>query len=254
MSLLDGGVAIVTGAASGIGRASALAFAREGATGVVVADVDEAGGEETAALIKESGSEAVFVRCDVSQADEVARMVQTAVDRFGGLDYAHNNAGVGPVPALVVDVTEADWDRLMGVHLKGVWLCLKHEIAVMAPHGKGAIVNTASIAGLRGAPMMSVYTAAKHGIVGLTKAVALEYAAAGIRVNTLCPGHTATPMHGQAGDGSAAVDGAPPALGRMPRTSDPSEQAEVAVWLCSDRSSYVTGAALAVDGGQTVQL
>lgn len=269
MGLLDGGVALVTGAASGIGRASALAFARDGAEGVVVSDVNVAGGEETVSLIKESGGDAIFVRCEVSKEAEVEALVQAAMVRYGRLDYAHNNAGSAPEPSLVKDITEAQWDRLMGIHLKGVWLCMKHEFRVMQPSSGCAVVNTASTAGIRGAALMAVYVAAKHGIIGLTKVAALENAEAGIRVNAICPGHTETPMHSETSAAAVATlqalheieVGAAPApapkrrtLGMMSRFADPSEQGEAVVWLCSPRASFVTGIALAVDGGQTAQL
>jgi NAD(P)-dependent dehydrogenase (short-subunit alcohol dehydrogenase family) len=256
--LLHGGVAVVTGAGSGIGRASAIAFAREGAEGVVVADIDERGGTQTTRMVEEVGGRAVFIRCDVSSEPDVERMVQTAIESFGGLHYAHNNAGTAPRPAMLADVTVEDWDRLTAVHLKGVWLCMKHEIRHLAAHGGGAIVNTSSTAGLVGQPLLSAYSAAKHGIIGVTRTAALEYGDQGIRVNAIAPGGVETPMLADVGGATAEVQramGAEPAalpnpLGRM---SQPIEQAEAVVWLCSDRASYLTGAVLPVDGGVSAQ-
>ena len=246
MGILDGGVALVTGAASGIGRASAQAFAREGARGVVVADIDADGGEETVHHIHATGSDAVFVRCDVSNENDVERLIEIAVSHYGSVDYAHNNAGAKPEPFNLHEVTVAEWDRIIDTHLKGVWLCMKYEIKAMLLNEKGAIVNTSSAAGILGGPMMSVYTAAKHGIVGLTKAAAAEYARSGIRVNTLCPGHTETPMHRDPPRGMKP--------GQMDRYALPDEQANPAVWLCSEWASYITGATLPVDGGATASL
>jgi NAD(P)-dependent dehydrogenase (short-subunit alcohol dehydrogenase family) len=257
--LLNGGVAIVTGAASGIGRASAQAFAREGARGVIVADVDEAGGEGTVTMIRDAGGHAVFVGCDVSQESDVVGMVKAAGDTYGGLDYALNNAGIGIAKALLADVPVDDWDRSMAVNLRGVWLCMKYEIPEMLSRGKGAIVNTASIAGLGGFRLVSVYSAAKHGVIGLTKTAALEYAERGLRVNALCPGGTDTPLLARSIETVGTFlssSGAPaPAgnWGQLQRWSAPEEQAEAALLLCSDRASYVTGVAFAVDGGRTAQ-
>jgi NAD(P)-dependent dehydrogenase (short-subunit alcohol dehydrogenase family) len=259
MGILDGGVAILTGAASGIGRATAIAFAREGAEGVVVSDVNSTGGEETVTLVRQVGAEAIFVYCDVSQETQVEQLVRETLDRFGRLDYAHNNAGSVPERARLADVTEASWDKLMSVHLKGVWLCMKHEIHAMLPRGRGSIVNTASTAGVNGAPLVGVYVAAKHGIVGLTKSAALDYARSGIRINAVCPGHTSTPMHAATHVASQDINVAhptakEPTFGLMERHAEPREQAEAVVWLCSERASFVTGTALAVDGGATAQL
>ncbi len=246
MGILKGGVALVTGAASGIGRASAQAFAREGARAVVVSDIDAEGGEETVQLIQAAGVDAVFVNCDVSKENDVERLIGVAISRYGSVDYAHNNAGAKPHACHLHEITVAEWDRIIDTHLRGVWLCMKHEIRAMLVNKKGAIVNTSSAAGILGGPMMSAYTAAKHGIVGLTKAAAAEYARSGIRINTLCPGHTETPMdQGQPG-------GLKP--GEIERYALPIEQANPTVWLCSDWASYITGATLPVDGGATASL
>ena len=247
-----GKVALITGAGSGIGRASALAFAREGAK-VVVADVIVEGGEETVRLIQQAGGEAVFMRADVSQAVEVEALVKKAVATYGRLDCAHNNAGIEGPGATTVEYAEAMWDRVIAVNLKGVWLCMKYEITEMLKHGGGAIVNTASTAGLVGYPRGSAYVASKHGVVGLTKTAVLEYAKSGVRVNAVCPGAIDTPMMGRITDHRpqrAARMAAAEPVGRM---GQPGEIAEAVVWLCSDAASFVTGHAMAVDGALTAQ-
>ncbi len=250
--LLEGKAALVTGASSGIGRATALVFAREGAK-VVVADVVVAGGEETVRLIKTVGGEAIFVKADVSKAAEVEAMVNTAVAAYGRLDCAHNNAGIEGAMSTTTDYAEEDWDRVIRINLKGVWLCMKSEIAQMLKQGGGAVVNTASGAGLVGLANMSAYVASKHGVIGLTKTAALEYAKAGIRVNAVCPGVIQTPM-------VARVTGRQPQLAEalvaaepVGRVGQPEEIAEAVVWLCSEAASFVTGHAMAVDGGYVAQ-
>ncbi len=250
---LAGRVALVTGGGSGIGRESCFAFARAGAK-VVVADVDEAGGEQTVRRIEDTGGTAAFVRCDVSRAQDVEALIERTVALYGRLDCAHNNAGIeGPV-TLPVEYGEDEFDRVIAVNLKGVFLCLKYEIPRMIAQGGGAIVNTASVAGLTGSPVLSGYVASKHGVVGLTKSAALAYAKQGIRVNAVCPGVIDTPMVARAlGSGDPQrrrqLDGAHP-LDRMGR---PEEIAAAVVWLCSDAASFVTGHALPVDGGMTAR-
>lgn len=245
---LESKVALVTGASSGIGRASALAIAEAGAK-VLVADIDQDGGEETVRLIKDAGGEAVFQQADVSKADDVEAMVRQAVETWGRLDCALNNAGIAEARVLTADLTEDVWDRTIDINLKGVWLCMKHEIRQMSEQGGGAIVNTASVVGLAGVRHQPAYVASKHGVVGLTKAAALEYARANIRVNAVCPGPIRTPS-------LDSYMNEFPDVGRKLREDNPSgrvgesdEVARAVVWLCSDKSSYVTGHALTIDGG-----
>jgi NAD(P)-dependent dehydrogenase (short-subunit alcohol dehydrogenase family) len=250
--LVAGKVALVTGASSGIGRATALAFARQGAK-VVVADVTGEGGEETVALVQKAGGEAVFVKTDVSKAVEVEALVAKAVATYGRLDCAYNNAGIAGKSKTVVEDTEDNWDRILAINLKGVWLCLKYEIVQMLKQGGGAIVNTASDAGLIGVRRGGAYVASKHGVVGLTKTAALEYAKAGIRVNCVCPGPIDTPMLQGIGGRNQAMIERMVAAQPGGRLGKPEEIAEAAVWLCSDAASFVTGLPMPVDGGYTAQ-
>jgi NAD(P)-dependent dehydrogenase (short-subunit alcohol dehydrogenase family) len=242
-------VALVTGAASGIGRATALAFAATGAA-VMLADVDTDGGEETRQLIRDQGGEAVFMRVDVAVNADVAAMVATTADRFGRLDYAFNNAGIEGVVASVVDYPEEVFDRVSAVNIKGVWLCMRHEIPVMIEQGGGAIVNTASIAGLGGNPHVIAYTASKHAVIGMTKSAALGCAADNIRVNAVCPGIIQTPMIERL-TGEAFTREGFDAVQPIGRRGQPEEVAATVVWLCSDAASLVTGIAMPVDGGAT---
>jgi NAD(P)-dependent dehydrogenase (short-subunit alcohol dehydrogenase family) len=250
MGGLQGRVALVTGGASGIGRATALAFAREGAK-VTVADVNAAGSDETLRLIRERGGEALFVRTDVTQAAEVEALIGEVVRQYGRLDCAFNNAGTVGKPSSTAECTEQDWDWAIDVNLKGVFLCMKYEIPIMLKQGHGAIVNAASIAGLIGVKNNAAYVASKHGVVGLTKASALECAPAGIRVNAVCPGFVRTPI--------LELDGKPESESRyarlqpMGRLAQPEEVAEAVVWLCSDAASYVAGHTMSVDGGMAAR-
>ena len=248
----EGKVALVTGAASGIGRASALAFARAGAK-TVIADVVVEGGEETVRMIKAAGGDALFVRVDVSQAAEVETLIQKIVERYGRLDYAHNNAGIEGEGAPTADCTEENWDRIININLKGVWLCMKYAIPQMLKQGGGAIVNTASVAGLIGVPGWSAYCAAKGGVVQLTRTAALEYATAGIRVNAVCPGAIRTPMVERIVANRPEVEAVFIAGEPIGRLGKPEEIAEAVVWLCSDAASFVTGVPLPVDGGWVAQ-
>jgi NAD(P)-dependent dehydrogenase (short-subunit alcohol dehydrogenase family) len=248
-----GKVAFVTGAASGIGRAAALAFAREGA-GVVAADVSEQGNQETARLVEERGGRVHAVRCDVTRADEIKAALAKAVDTFGRLDFAFNNAGIEPrKPAPTAEYDDGEWDRILDINLRGVFLCMKHEIPLILKQGGGAIVNTSSGAGIIGIKGSPAYTAAKHGVIGLTKAAALDYAAQNIRINAVCPGYIETPMMdrftGGTPQGRAKVIAEEP-VGRMGK---PEEIAGAVVWLCSDAAAFMVGHALVMDGGQTVQ-
>jgi NAD(P)-dependent dehydrogenase (short-subunit alcohol dehydrogenase family) len=249
---MDGRVAIVTGAGSGIGRAAALAFAAAGAK-VVVADVKEEGAEETVARVQAAGGEALVVRTDVSREDEVRALVEAAVRVYGRLDYAHNNAAIiGPTQTDVIDVGRDDWDRVLAVNLTGVYLCMKYEIPAMLATGGGAIVNTSSSVGLIGDRGTLAYVASKHGVIGATRVAALEYATRGIRVNSICPGVTRTEMIEEIIGGDPEVERMLAAREPVGRLGRPEEIAAAVVWLCSDAASFVTGHALSVDGGQVV--
>ena len=242
-------VALVTGGGSGIGRASAIAFAREGAR-VVVSDVNRESGNETVHLIEEMGGEATFVSADVSDGEHVARLVAATLDRYGRLDCAHNNGGIEGPLASVVDLTEEDWNRVIDINLKGVWWCLKHEIPAMLATGGGAIVNTASVSGLKGfPPLLPAYVASKYGVVGLTAVTARHYASQGIRVNAVCPGAIDTPMLDRIGEGAQRLGVAMVAENPSGRLGTPEEVAAAVVWLCSDAASFITGQTLTIDGG-----
>jgi NAD(P)-dependent dehydrogenase (short-subunit alcohol dehydrogenase family) len=246
---LEGKVALVTGGGSGIGRATALAFAREGAR-VVVADVSAEFALATTLLVSERGGEGHSIRCDVASAAAVATMVGDVVERYGRLDCAFNNAGVegGPPGARMHEYAEDTWEKVVGVDLKGVWLCMKYEIESMLASGGGAIVNTASIAGLT-AGGNTAYVASKHGVIGLTRRAAVEYGPLGIRVNAVCPGSIRTPMLERLFE--RVPDREQMLVERTPlrRLGTAEEVAEAVVWLCSDAASFVTGHPLVVDGG-----
>lgn len=248
----DGKVALVTGAGTGIGRASARLFAASGAR-VVVADVAEDHGAETVALIEKDGGEARFVGCDVTDAGAVDAMVAATLEAFGRLDAAHNNAGMSGYNTGIVDLPDELWHQTIALNLTGVFHCMRAELRVMRDQGSGAVVNTSSGAGLIGFADLPAYVASKHGVVGLTKSAALQFAREGIRVNCVCPGTTRTPMiEGYIGDDpdmAKMMDSTCP-NGRMAR---PEEIAEAVVWLASDQASYVNGVALPVDAGAVAQ-
>ena len=249
MGLVDGCVVLVTGAASGIGRASALQFAREGARAVVIADLDADGAASVADEVRALGADALPCGVDIANETQVAAMVARAVERFGRLDCAHNNAGIAGQPGRVSECSEENWRRVLDVNLTGTWHCVKFEILQMVAQGGGAIVNTASTVALTANKGLPAYAAAKHGVLGLTRAAAVDHLADGVRVNAICPGATLTGMMlANAGSSEAALR----AIERSQpggRIAAPVEQAAAAVWLCSSQASFVTGAHLVVDNG-----
>lgn len=249
--LVEGKVALVTGAAAGIGRGSALAFAREGAR-VAVADVDEAGGKETVELITAAGGEAIFLSCDVSQEDQVAALVAGTVEAFGGLDCAHDNAGLGGGQAKLADIPRDRWDVVHGVNLTGTFLCLQHQIRYMREHGGGSIVVTSSATSLLGFPLTSAYAATKAALNQLVRSAAVEYAPDGIRVNAVLPGPIRTNMVASAIEANPGLEQHLADSVPAGRIGEPDDVAQAAVWLCSDRSGFVTGVTLPVDGGQVL--
>jgi NAD(P)-dependent dehydrogenase (short-subunit alcohol dehydrogenase family) len=253
----NGKVALVTGGASGIGRAAALAFAGEGAKVVISTDANIEGGKETVRMIQSSGGEAAFVKCDVSRASDVESMVDKTIETYGSLHYAFNNAGVGPdgdrMPVVsVADCPEEIWDRTLDINLKGVFLCMKYELKQMLKQEYGAIVNNSSTGALKAVPGFAAYDASKSGLIGLTKAAALEYATSGIRINVICPGPTdgtrlmenLTRFHPEERENINSVV-------PMKRLAKPDEMARVVLWLCSDAASFVTGSNVSVDGGMS---
>src|SRR6516162_4193010 len=249
--IVEGKIVLVTGGGSGIGRATALALAQEGAT-VMIADYVQEGGERTVKMIKDGSGTASFIQADVSLAAQVEAMVAKTVQIYGRIDGAFNNAGIEGRMATTVETSEENFDRTIAINLKGVWLCMKYEIRQMLKQGGGSIVNTASTAGLLGAIRMGAYAAAKHGVVGITKTAALEYAREGIRVNAICPGLVGTPPILQWMENP---DTRQRLLGQEPigRAGKPEEIGNAVAWLFSDASSFVTGAAFPVDGGLTAQ-
>ncbi|MCP8465766.1 SDR family oxidoreductase [Pseudomonas sp. ZM23] len=248
--LLSGQVALVTGAGNGIGRATAQAFAREGVK-VVVSDVDAKGGEATVELIRAAGGEATFIRCDVTRDAEVKALVEGTVAAYGRLDYAFNNAGIEIEKGKLADGEESEFDAIMGVNVKGVWLCMKHQIPLMLAQGGGAIVNTASVAGLGAAPKMSIYAASKHAVIGLTKSAAIEYAKKKIRINAVCPAVIDTDMFRRAYEADPKKAEFAAAMHPVGRVGKVEEIAGAVLYLCSDNAGFTTGIALPVDGGAT---
>jgi NAD(P)-dependent dehydrogenase (short-subunit alcohol dehydrogenase family) len=254
---MQGRVALVTGGASGIGRVTAQVFAREGAKVIVSTDSNVRGGEETVRLIKEAGGEAAFIKCDVSKVKEVEAMVNRSVEIYGSLDYAFNNAGIGPdgvrVPVVpIVDCPEEVWDRTIAINLTGVFLCMKYEIKQMLKQKYGAIVNTSSVGAFKAVPGFAAYDASKIGLFGLTKSAALECAASGIRVNVICPGPTwRTLLYENLTSAQPEMKEHLVEIIPMKRMAEPEEMAEAVIWLCSDAASFVTGHIMPVDGGMT---
>ena len=244
----SGQVAVVTGGGAGIGRATALAFAAEGLN-VVVADVDVAGGEGTVEQIKACGGNAVFVRCNVTLEAEVKQLMAQAISHYGRLDYAFNNAGIEIEHGRLADGTQDEFDAIMGVNVKGVWLCMKYQLPLMLAQGGGAIVNTASVAGLGAAPKMSIYSASKHAVIGLTKSAAIEYAKKGIRVNAVCPAVIDTGMFRRAYEADPRKAEYAAAVHPVGRIGTVDEVASAVLYLCSQGAAFTTGHALAVDGG-----
>jgi NAD(P)-dependent dehydrogenase (short-subunit alcohol dehydrogenase family) len=248
---LSGRVAVITGAGSGIGRSCALAFARDGAQ-VVVSDVVVEGGNETVNIIKHAHGEATFVKCDVSQPQEIEALFNGVADQYGRLDCAVNNAGIGGVQMPTAEYPLDNWQKVLDINLTAPWLCMKYEIVHMLKLGRGAIVNMASILGVTGTAFSGAYVAAKHGLIGATQAAALEYSNQGIRINAVCPGYIETPLLTSAGLDNQVLQNL---INMHPigRLGKPEEVAELVLWLCSDAASFVTGAAMLIDGGYTAQ-
>ena len=251
MASLSGKVAIVTGGSSGIGKATAIAFAREGAK-VVVASRREKEGQETVKQVQSAGSEGFFIKTDVSKETDVSAMVEKTIATYGHLDYAFNNAGIEQIPTPLVEQTEETFDQIMEINVKGVWLCMKHQIPQMLVSGGGAIVNMSSISGMIGASGLPIYVASKHAVLGLTKSVALEYAKEGIRINAVCPGMIETDLLDRV-FANQEVKERLIAMHPIGRVGKPEEIAEAVVWLCSDKASFVTGQSLPLDGGYVAQ-
>jgi NAD(P)-dependent dehydrogenase (short-subunit alcohol dehydrogenase family) len=246
--LFENKVALITGGSYGIGRAIAIAFAKQRAK-IAIADWKEDKSHETLKQVDKTGSEGIFIQCDVSRNGEVNKMIDRIIAQYGQLDFAVNNAGIEGIMASVHECSEENWDKTISVNLTGVWLCMKHEISQMLKQGKGVIINTSSVAGLMGFANLPAYVASKHAVVGLTKSAALENAKTGIRVNAVCPGVIRTEMIDRVTGKDKAIEKQYEAMEPIGRMGKPEEVAEAAIWLCSDAASFVTGVAFPVDGG-----
>jgi NAD(P)-dependent dehydrogenase (short-subunit alcohol dehydrogenase family) len=251
-ALLNDKVCMVTGAASGIGRETAIAAAQAGAR-IVVTDINDVGGEETAAIIREGGGEAIFVRADITVEDEVAAVVAQAIETYGRLDCACNNAGMSPAAKPLHEIPTDAFRKLVDVNLMSAFFCMKHQVPAMLDRGSGSIVNVASVAGLVGIAHCGDYAASKHGVVGMTKVAALDYATSGIRVNAVAPGGVRTPLLVKASDSDPALMEHSKAAHPIGRVGEPREVADAIVWLLSDQAGFVTGACLPIDGGSTAR-
>jgi len=243
-------VVLITGAGNGIGRATALAFAQQGAS-VVVADMSRSAGEETTALITQAGGIATFILCDVTKDQDVQSMVDGTIETYGKLDIAFNNAGIEIESSKLADGDEATYDKIMDVNVKGVWRCMKYQIPALLKQSSSAIVNTASIAGLGAAPKMSIYSASKHAVIGLTKSAAVEYGKKGLRVNAICPAVIDTEMFRRATENDPQKEQYVRSLHPVGRIGQPEEVAAAVLYLCSDLAGFTTGVALPIDGGST---
>lgn len=241
-------VAIITGGNSGIGRATAVALARQGVN-ITIASRRTKEGEETVKLVKDAGSEGIFVKTDVTKEDDVRSLVEKSADKFGRLDYAFNNAGIEESMTPLVDQRSDHFDRIINVNVKGVWLSMKYEIPEMIKSGGGSIVNMSSVAGVMGFPQMPIYIASKHAVLGLTKSAALEYARSGIRINAVAPGAVNTDMAKRVMEGNPQLNQTLTSMHPIGRVAEPEEIADVVSWLLSDKSSFVLGHTLLADGG-----
>ena len=241
-------VAIITGGNSGIGRATAVALARQGVN-ITIASRRTKEGEETVKLVKDAGSEGIFVKTDVTKEDDIRSLVEKSTKKFGRLDYAFNNAGIEESMTPLVDQRSDLFDRIINVNVKGVWLSMKYEIPEMIKSGGGSIVNMSSVAGVMGFPQMPIYIASKHAVLGLTKSAALEYARSGIRINAVAPGAVKTDMAKRVVEGNPQLDQTLTSMHPIGRTAEPDEVADVVAWLLSDKSTFVLGHTLLVDGG-----